>query len=215
MVDISRKSVLAQQIFDSKPWEVTSVSQNELAVTLPLSQTIQFLSVSSNNVKKKHTLKVDGNCHGISCHKDKMVVSFRSPAKVQILLINGTVLQTIQDNNIFLNPIYITTSDNYIYVSDSGMKTITKLNWQCEVKGKYVCKEKPLGLTMSNDGTVFVCYYDNNTIEEISGDCTKGHVVVKDLPEPETVVWSAETCTLFTSNLELREQNFIKIFKLS
>ncbi|XP_060557926.1 uncharacterized protein LOC132718267 [Ruditapes philippinarum] len=213
MVDMSKMSVLAQQCFDSTPWEVTSVSQNELAVTLPCNQTIQFLSVSSNNLKKKHTLKVDGTCHGISCHKDKMVVSFLSPAKVQILLINGTVLQTIQDDNIFINPFYITTSDNCIYVSDSGMKTITKLNWQCEVKGKYVCKDKPYGLTMSDDGTVFVCYYDNNTIEEISGDCTKGQVVVKDVPGPQTVVWSAETCTLFTSSYT--EQNFIKIFKLS
>jgi sugar lactone lactonase YvrE len=143
-----------------------------------------------------------------------MVVSFLDPPKVQILLIDGTVLQTIQDDNIFVNPIYITTSDKNIYVSDSGMKTITKLNWQCEVTGKYVCKEKPFGLTMSEDGTVFVCNYDNNAIEEISGDCTKGQVIIKDVKRPQTVVWSAETCTLFTSSLDFTEGNFIKIFKL-
>jgi hypothetical protein len=68
MVDMTTKSVLAQQWLDGIQWEVTSVSQNELAVTLPSKKTIQFLSVSSNNLKEKHTLKVDGYCYGISCH---------------------------------------------------------------------------------------------------------------------------------------------------
>jgi hypothetical protein len=85
-----------------------------------------------------------------------MVVSFDIPAKVQILLINGDVLQTVQDYKFFKTPIFITTSDTNIYVSDSGMKTITKLNWQCEVKDKYVCTAGLCGLTMSEDGTMFV-----------------------------------------------------------
>jgi hypothetical protein len=213
MIDIDTKSVQDQQCLDSCPWEVTSVSKNELAITLPSKKTIQFLSVSRNNLKRKHTLKVDGKCHGISCCRGIMVVSFHDPYKVQILLIDGTVLQTIQDENILKSTSYIRTNGNCIYVSDFGMKTITKLNWQCEVTGKYVCTDIPYGLTMSDDGTVFVCYYDNNTIEEISGDCTKRQVVVKDAPGPQTVVWSAETCTLFTSSYI--EKNIINIFKLS
>ncbi|XP_060577449.1 uncharacterized protein LOC132734678 [Ruditapes philippinarum] len=214
IVDISRKSVQAQHNFDSEPYDVTTVSQNEVAVTLPFHQTIQFFSVSRNNLRKKHTLQVDGKCYGISCHKDKMVVSYLNPAKIQILLINGTVLQTIQDENIFKNPNYITTSDNCIFVSDYSLKTVTKLNWQCEVTGKYVCTASPRGLTMSDDGTVFVCI-DNNTIEEISGDCSEGQIVVKDIKYPQAVYWSAETCTLYTSNRALKESNFIKLFKLS
>jgi hypothetical protein len=216
MVDISGKSVLDQLCLDSDPWDVTLVSQYELAVTLPSKKTIQFLSVSRNTLKKKHTLKVEGTCRGVSCHKDKLVVSFVNPAKVQILLIDGTILQTIQDEKIFKSPDYHTTCDNYIYVSDYNMKTITKLNWQCEVKGKYVSADKLYGLTMSEDGTVFVCNYGNDTIEEISGDFTKGQVVVKNVQCPHIVVWSAETCTLFTSFQECNEEdNFIKIFKLS
>jgi hypothetical protein len=215
MVDIGGMSVLDQQCLDSKPRDVTSVSQNELAVTLPDNRTIQFISVSRNNLKKKHTIKVDGNCYGISCRKDKMVVSFWISPKVQILLIDGTVLQTIQNKIIFESPSYITTNDNCIYVSDFKRKIITMLNWQCEVTGKYVCTDSPRGLTMSDDGTVFVCYFNNNTIEEKSINCTKRQVVVKDVPGPQTVVWSAETCTLFTSSLCNTEQNFIKIFKLS
>ncbi|XP_060590741.1 uncharacterized protein LOC132745783 [Ruditapes philippinarum] len=216
MVEISKKSVQARHNFDSDPWDVTSISQNEVAVTLPFNLTIQFLSVSRNKIKIKHTLKVDGECHGISFHKDKMVVSFCNPAKVQIMLINGTVIQTIQGEIIFKDPLYITTSDNCIFVSDLTMKTVTKLNWQSEVKGKYVCTANPHGLTMSDDGTVYVCYCDNNTIEEISEDFSKEQVVVKDIQNPQAVYWSAETCTLFTNSWDYTgEDNFIKLFKTS
>ncbi|XP_060556521.1 uncharacterized protein LOC132717103 [Ruditapes philippinarum] len=214
IVDISIKSVQAWHNFDSKPYDVTTVSQNDVAVTLPFHQTIQFFSVSRNNLRQKHTLKVDGECFGISFHKDKMVVSYLNPVKVEILLINGTVLQSIQDENIFKKPLNITTSDNCIYVSDYSLKTVTKLNWQCEVRGKYVCKESPCGLTMSDDGTVFVCI-ENPTIEEISGDCIKGQVVVKDIQWPQAVNWSADTCTLYTSSRVTPECDFIKLFKLS
>jgi hypothetical protein len=214
IVDISSKSVQAPHKLDSEPFDVTTVSQNEVAVTLPFHKTIQFFSVSRNNLRQKHTLKVDGECFGISCHKDKMVVSYLNRAKIQILLINGTVLQTIQDENIFKNPEYITTSDTYIFVSVYLLKTVAKLNWQCEVTGKYVCTAGPLGLTMSDDGTVFVCI-NNNTIDEISGDCSKGQVVVKDIQYPQAVNWSAETCTLYTSSRVTPECDFIKLFKLS
>ncbi|XP_060553391.1 uncharacterized protein LOC132714512 [Ruditapes philippinarum] len=214
IVDISIKSVQARHNFDSEPYDVTTVTQNEVAVTLPFRKTIQFFSVSRKNLQKKHTLQVDGKCFGISCHKDKMVVSYLNPAKIQILLINGTVLQTIQDENILKNPNNITTSDNYIFVSDYLLKTVAKLNWQCEVTGKYVCTAGPQGLTMSDDGTVFVCI-DNNTIEEISGDCSEGQVVVKDIEYPQAVYWSAETCTLYTSSRVTPECDFIKLFKLS
>ncbi|XP_060590735.1 uncharacterized protein LOC132745777 [Ruditapes philippinarum] len=215
MVDISRKSVLAQISLDSEPWDVTSVSKNEFAVTLPFSQTIQFFSVSSC-LMTKQSLKVCGECFGISCHKDKMVVSYCKPAKVQILFINGTVLQTIQDENIFITPEYITANDNCIYVSDKEMKIVTKLNWQCQVTGKYICTDIPLGLTMSDYESLFVCYRDNNTIEEISGDCSDGQVVLKNIENPQAVYWSAETCTLCTSSHYYNiEDNFIKLFKLS
>jgi hypothetical protein len=216
IVDISKKSVKAKKYFEISPWDVTSVSENEVAVTFPDNKTVEFFSVYRNNLKQKHTLNVDGKCYGIVCHKDKMVVSYCKPAKVQILLSNGTVLQTIQNENIFQIPEYITTNDNCIYVSDFYMKTVTKLNWQCDVKGKYVCADVPRGLITSDDGTVFVCYCDSNIIEEISGDCSKGQVVVKDIQNPQSVYWSAETCTLYASSSFLtKERHFIKLFKLS
>ena len=177
MIDISKMSVLNQHTLGSHPWDVSSVSHDKIAVTIPFKQTIQFMSVSRNNLRKKHTVKVHGQCYGISCHKDKMVVTFIIPAKVQILLNNGTVLQTIQDENIFSWPEYVTTSDNYIYVSDNGKRTITKLNWQGEVKGKCYCGSEPYGLTMSDDKTMFVCSKGDDTLERYQQTSLKNRLL--------------------------------------
>ena len=131
--------------------------------------------------------------------------------------INGTVLQTIQYENIFLHPLHVTTSDNYIYVSDADRRPIIKLNWQGEMKGKHDCRSEPYSLTMSDDENLFVCCWSDNTIREISEDFPKEQTVVQDIKHPQAVCWSAETCTLYTSSntLSPKEDNYIKIYKLS
>ena len=177
---ISRMSVLDQYYLDSKLYDVSSVSHDKIAVTIPYKQAIQLMSVSGNNLKKKKAVKVDGECRGISCQKDLMVVTFTSPAKVKILHINGIVLRTIQDENILSWPWYATTSDNHIYVSDHGNNTLFKLYWQGEVNGKCLCRKGSFDLTMSDDDTVFVCCCYDNAIWEISEYITREQNVVED-----------------------------------
>jgi hypothetical protein len=199
MVDISSQSVSDQLQLDDKPWDITTVTSNELAVTLPNIQTIQFISISSNKLIMKHTVNVDGKCDGISCHQDKLVVSFVNPAKLQILDMNGTILTTIDGKNIFKYPDNITSNRSSIYVSDSGMKTVTRLNWQGDVIGSYSGMSGPTGMSLSDDGTVFVCDWVRHVIEEISGDCSTGKVVLQDLKKPWAVCWCGETKKLYYS----------------
>ncbi|XP_060568473.1 uncharacterized protein LOC132727043 [Ruditapes philippinarum] len=217
MVDISSQSVSDQLQLDDIPWDITTVTSTELAVTLPDKQTIQFISISSNKLIKKHTVKVDGECYGISCYQGKLVVSFLNPAKLQIFDMNGTILTTIDGKNIFKYPWYITCNRSSIYVSDWDMKTVTRLNWQGDVIGSYSGMSDPRGMSLSDDGTVFVCDWERNVIEEISGDCSTGKVVLQDLKRPWAVCWCGETKKLYYScnALDAKYDNFIHIYKLS
>jgi hypothetical protein len=217
MVDFSSQSVSDQLQLDDVPRDITTVASNELAVTLPNIQTIQFISISSNKLIKKPTVKVDGEYQGISCYQDKLVLSFLHPAKLQIFDMNGTVLTTIDGKNIFQYPRYITCNRSSIYVSDWGMKTVTRLNWQGDVIGSYSGMSDPKGMSLSEDGTVFVCDWGRNVIEEISGDCSTGKVVLKDLKRPGAVCWCGETKKLYYSCIALNEiySNFLHIHNLS
>ncbi|XP_060568906.1 E3 ubiquitin-protein ligase TRIM71-like [Ruditapes philippinarum] len=95
MVDTSSQSVSDQLQLDAGPWDITTVTSTELAVTLPYKQTIQFISISSNKLIMKHNMKVGGDCYGISCYQNKLIVSFLYPIKLQIFDINGPILTTI------------------------------------------------------------------------------------------------------------------------
>jgi hypothetical protein len=162
-------------------------------------------------------MKADGKCFGISCYQGKLVVSFYNPAKVQILDMNGTILTTIDGRNIFENPLYITCNRSSIYVSDKDMKTVIWFNWQGDVIGSYSGMSKSRGMSLSDDGTVFVCDYEGNVIEEISGDCSTGKVVLENLINPYTVCWCRETKKLICSCNSSVEKyaNFLFINKLS
>ncbi|XP_060565923.1 uncharacterized protein LOC132724959 [Ruditapes philippinarum] len=218
MVDISRQSVSYQIKLDDKPWDITTVTSTELAVTLPYNQTIQFISISSNKLIKKHTMKVNGDCYSISCYQDKLVVTYCFPVKLQILDMNGTMLTTIDDRNIFKDLYYVTCNRSSIYVSDSEMKSVTRLNWQGDVIGSYSCTSEPRGISLSDDGTVFVCGLERNVIEEISEDCSTGKVVLQDVIRPFGVCWSEETKKLYFSCYSStfdKNYDFIYMHKLS
>jgi hypothetical protein len=162
-------------------------------------------------------VKVGGYCHGISCYQGKLVVSFYNPT-VQILDMNGTILTTIDGKNIFKYPSFITCNRSSIYVSDWGMKTVTRLNWQGDVIGtcSYSGMSEPKGMSLSDDGTVFVCDNLRNVIEEISGDCSTGKVVLQDRKNPLAVCWCGETKKLYYSCFNLNEKydNFLYIYKI-
>ncbi|XP_060559946.1 uncharacterized protein LOC132719987 [Ruditapes philippinarum] len=217
MVDISSQSVSDQLQLDDGPWDITRLTSSELAVTLPNKQAIQFISISSNTLQKKHTVKVDGYCRGISCYQGKLVLSFLSPAKLQILNMKGAILTTIDGKNIFKHPDYVTCNRSSIYVSDCGINTVIRLNWQGDVIGSYSSMSKPRGMSLSDDGTVFVCDWERNVIKEISEDCSTGMNVLENLNSPYAVCWCGETKKLYYSCYSSNERNtnFLYIDKLS
>ncbi|XP_060561848.1 uncharacterized protein LOC132721544 [Ruditapes philippinarum] len=217
MVDTSSQSVSDQLQLDDHPWDITRVTSTELAVTLPNTKKIQFISFSSNKLIKKHNVKVDGVCVGISCYQGKHVVSFVTPAKLQIIDMNGTILTTIDGKNIFKSPYYVTCNRSSIYLSDREMKTVTRFNWQGDVIGSYSGMCTPRGISLSDDGSVFVCDNGRNVIEEISEDSSTGKVVLENLNDPYTVGWCGETKKLYYScrSVKAKYANFLYIYKLS
>jgi hypothetical protein len=199
LVDTCSNSVTDRLQLDCDPFDITSVTGTKLAVTLPGRDTIQFIAISSNKLKQQHMIKVDGNCWGISCYQDKLVVSFCDPAKLQILDMDGIVLKTFQDKNNFGNPLYVEAVSSSIYVSDNELKRLTRIDWYGQVIGSYGDMNEARGMSLSDDGTVFVCGRGRNVIEKISGGCCQGKVVVKDLKGPQAVCWCCATSKLYYS----------------
>jgi hypothetical protein len=217
MVDMKKQIVSYQLQLDDKPWDVTAITNTELAVTLPEKQEIQFLSISSSTLIKKQTLPVDGRCYGISCHKGIKVVSFVNPAKLQIFDTKDIILKDIDLKPICIEPRYVACNENYFYAADTENNTVTKLNLKGKVIGCYSRGSDIRGISLSDDGTVMVCVWDRNIIEEIAEDCSKGEIVLENLNCPYALCWCNVTKQLYYTCLgeDYQKRNFIQICKLN
>ncbi|XP_053388029.1 uncharacterized protein LOC123563465 [Mercenaria mercenaria] len=222
MVDINSEAI-QQLSLDSYPWDITTTTRDELAVTMPGNHTIQLISYSSNRLSKKNTLKVDGLCYGISNCQGKFAVTFQRPAKLQIIDLKGTVLTTVITNsngeNIFSYPEYVTTNSNAIYISDYAMQAVIWLNWQGELMGSYGGMGAPQGIAMIDDGSFYVSDLrkDKCNILNVTGDCKESATILKDLNNPMAICWCDVTKTFYVSNHsdDKKEMNFIQIYKMS
>ncbi|XP_060568485.1 E3 ubiquitin-protein ligase TRIM71-like [Ruditapes philippinarum] len=219
MIDINSEEI-KQLKLESKPWDITIVTRDTLAVTLTYTDTIQFISFSSNSLSLKNKLKVSGWCHGISHHQGKLALTFLSPAKLQIMDLKGNMKITVEkDSNgdsIFIQPWYVTTNSHSIYVSDTYKCEVIWFNWQGEMIGRKVDIELPRGISLLDDGSFFVSDYKGNCIYRVSGDCKDRTTILKDVECPEAICWCAETSTLYLNTYMIfsKKNSHIKVYKM-
>ncbi|XP_053376428.1 uncharacterized protein LOC128547505 [Mercenaria mercenaria] len=221
MVDLNNKSVTDHLQLDTPPMDVTMVTSNQVAVTLSDKGTVQFISANSNRLSKKHKLKVDGYCCGISCYQEKLVVTFGNPRKVQIIDLKGKVLTTITDDSegdslYFVAPYHVTSNSHFIYVSEARMYEVLRFNWEGEPIGRYSDLTTPRGLVMLNNESILVSEKDSGNIQHISGDLSRGDIVLKDLSSPDAICWCSTDSILYISCFTDEDlySNSIKIYKM-
>lgn len=190
------------------PFDVTSVNNNAIAVSLSLEGIISFFNISkSGKLKMSKSITVGKNCHGL-CHVDgQLVVTFDSPVrKVKIFDLEGTLLHDVSKNEngeeLFANPFYTAynTKKKLIHVSDYDKGAMVNLN----MKGKVVSVMDdfsfggPLGVVVDPDGRILVCAAMPPSVCEI---IQKGVRVIagKDngLVYPRCIAYSEKTRCLY------------------
>ena len=194
-------------------YDVT-VTEDDIAVFSTRDKTLHFLDITnppSSSVQRSVSLgyKVLGIT---TTHKDKLVVTTTSttPPSVRMIDMNGKEVWSVSkgpDNQKLFNaPFYIVTSKindtEAVIVSDWWKETLTLLNANngsllkiVDMKGK--C---PHGITVDNDGNIFVACYTTREICVWSNDFTQSRTLIsgKDLErEPREIAYSRSTDTLY------------------
>lgn len=221
-VDTKHKKVTSQLCFSSGPWDLTMVHRGQIAVTIPNEKIIQFVLTTGGLTKDRH-LKLNGECHGITYRREYLIVSFRSPGKVQIMTLQGRVLkiinQDVHQNKLFEWPDYVAVNrdGDYIYVSDWYRNAVTRLSWKGEVTGVYKDKigTKMAGLAVASDGNVLVCKRTSHSIVKLSPDCKLDEIVLEEkhgLKYPWSLCFCEEENKLYVDNN--RNSNTIAVFEL-
>ena len=205
-----------------------TVTEDDIAVVSTRDKTLHFLDISnppSSSVQRSVSLGYI--VWGITTYKDRLVVTAcTTPRSVRMIDINVKEVWSVSkgpDNQqLFDRPYYIVTSKindtETVIVTDWKKETLTLLNANngsllkiVDIKGKCPC-----GITVDNDGNIFVSCFDTREICVWSNDFTQSRTLIsgKDLErEPRDIAYSRSTDTLYISYN--RACDYIERFQLS
>jgi hypothetical protein len=195
LIDIEQEKVITElsvgkKIHSDRPWDVTKISSDQLAVTIPHSKTICFLHLTCFGLdlitlSKARTLAVNCLCYGIVYHNNKLIIScIGDHFSVRMLDLAGNVLQSFDKDHegeqLFSSPYHVILGKNCnsLYVSSYEKGNVTRLSMDGTVLAVYKHEQLKdvFGMTIDKAGKVYVCGYDN--IFRLSEDLTEGHHVL-------------------------------------
>ncbi|XP_060584293.1 uncharacterized protein LOC132740415 [Ruditapes philippinarum] len=219
MINKTSGEVIQQLQLESGPHDITLINSGTLAFTT--IKTIQYISFASHTLTLKHKLQVDGNCYGISHHQRKLAVTCITPGKLLIMDLKGNVLIKVEkDSNgddILRRPDYVCTNSQSIYVCDNDKGKVICLSWQGEMIGRHGGIRQPRGITLLDDGSLFVSEYEKNRILKVRGDCKDSEVVLEDVYNPQALCWCPETSMLCISRYipgSADKNNHVTLYKM-
>ena len=190
-----------------------TVTEDDIAVVSTRDKTLHFLDISNPPTSSvQRSVSLGYKVLGITTtHKDKLVVTVdTTPPSVRMIDMNGKEVWSVSkgpDNQqLFDRPYYIVTSKindtEAVIVSDWRKETLTLLNANNGSLLKIVdmMGKGPVGITVDNDGNIFVACYKTSEIRVWSNDFTKSRTLIseKDLERrPACIAYSRSTDTLY------------------
>ena len=155
-----------------KPVDVAVINKSEAAISMENKQ-IGILDIADNNLlSMARIIKLDRYVYGITNYNKNLIIicfeSNKSPCSVQMIDINGEILWTTtadsKGETLFEWASFLTTCSgddgDTVLITDWGKQAIILLDAGtgkvvnvCDVTGK-----EPSGVTVDDNGNVFVCY---------------------------------------------------------
>ncbi|XP_053392573.1 uncharacterized protein LOC123563958 [Mercenaria mercenaria] len=201
IIDIEQQSVITELTLGGRlpfqnPWDVTKIGGDQLAVTIPHSETVCFLQltccfdVELISLSLTRTISVSCRCYGIVYANNKLIITSSGlNSCVKILDLDGNTLQSYSKDsggeNLFQLPYYIVISPDHktLYVSDFHCCQVTRLSMDGNVLA--VCKHSQFtelfGMTTDKTGKIYVCGWSN--IFMLSDNLAEGQKL-KDVVKP-------------------------------
>jgi hypothetical protein len=82
-------------------------------------------------------MKLDGNCHGISCYDKKLIISFWNPSELKLVNFMCTVLKSFRNEISLSDPFLITAISSSFFDFDRNIYKVVRIKWYVEVIGSY------------------------------------------------------------------------------
>ena len=184
ILDIDKKLITTEQNLEDGPFDVTLVTNNSVATTVPHAKKIQLLSVTDDyQLSLQSQIPVEDKCYGIAFKKPTFIVG--CPGKVQMLEINGNIVKTIATSGDIPLQIRVHPTTDALYITERNCAesyvskpTLTKILIDTPTD-RITCKLCAAGLTIDKSGTIYTT--DGSHIVQISDDLQTHYVHSFDL----------------------------------
>ncbi|XP_060589369.1 uncharacterized protein LOC132744632 [Ruditapes philippinarum] len=206
VVDLKQKCISSHILLNSKPWDITFVATDQIAVTLTMIKKINFLSVKDKKLTLIRKIKVNGDCRGIAHYQNTLVVSFVLPSKLQILTLDGVVVRNITSGTLgWPGCVEVNVCGSSFFVSDHRKSSLMKFSFDGKLLATYQDESfsRPRSFTVCEDGSVLVCSKGNNTLHLVSQDCRKIKILPIEknrLDRLQSVCFNKASSNLYLSN---------------
>lgn len=229
VIDLSTMEFTLRYSTPSRPWAVTKLGGNEIAVTLPFQQKILIYKYkeTSGRLKADRSISVKGECHGISFFKGKLAVSYVDPEKVEIMTHRGQILfkyeKDLKGSALFSRPLYLSFSNEgqHIYVSEYDNFAVIKLSPNAPFIATYEDQDlcHPTGITCTSTGRMLVCSHKNDGIQLLTEDLTTFQTLLsgcEGLQRPQTMCYLEDRKLLIVScgSGRLIADNVLHVFNI-
>ncbi|XP_060605071.1 uncharacterized protein LOC132757720 [Ruditapes philippinarum] len=182
-----------------EPRDVTVISPQEVAVSLPDESKIQFVS-TGKKLQTTRSILTSLPCYGITCHSQELVVlcddGFSTKA-IEFIDFEGKVLKTLKMNTsgkvLLKNPWNIATSvdGQQFCVTDKGR--LVNFDIKGNILFEYTDKnlENARGLAVDDSGRFFVCGTSSNNVHQVSADGKQLSIILtdEDVTAPQAVCY--------------------------
>jgi len=168
LLDCLKGEVVAEVQLQRRAHSLCLTDRNTAAVRV--GRKIQMITVKDKTLTKGKEMTVSGDIRGLTSSRNSLVVSYQSPPWVEVISIDGKVLQQFDkaaESQNFKYPVFMcTTPGGSVFLSDSGTNTITKLDDQFNPFQTFNSPllQVPRGITAVAEDKILVCSKRNHSI---------------------------------------------------
>jgi DNA-binding beta-propeller fold protein YncE len=193
VIDIQSKHVTSEIGIEAEYiWSVTSVSDDQVAVSVTLSGArcqIQLFIVSASGViQRTNQVYNVGNWYHDMVHCEGNIYGVKEN-RIDVLNMTGKIIRTIQpdDNGEdlfgYLTGIALSPDRQTLYVTDSLKQHMTSMTMDGKVKVIYKDKalKDPRGITVDKHGYVYIRSWNTDNIHQLTADLNKVQVLIEDV----------------------------------
>ena len=207
--------------FRSGPRGIAVINPQEVAVTLPDETMIAFVSVAKK-LKLVRSILTNTPCYGIRHYSSELVVLCDdgfSTTEIQVLGLQGETKTTISMNksgkSALKNPWYLALNPDgqQFYITDRGRLVCLDISGSVMFEYKDNNLENARGVTIDQQGLLYVCGTTSNNIFEVTSDGNSGKVFISetDITAPEAVCYSDEKRLLLVTSVG---SDVVTLFKI-